>query len=305
MAGAFKFSIRFQTKCISLPCRSHPMTFEIEELINRIKTTANEAASADEICSGLSQLGRLYKCVDEILNSSSTKLLMAREENKKWVDEFVDESVKCLDICGSMSDMLAVIKEHNRELLSALRRRKGELSFRNSIMKYNCFRKKMKKDIRFLVGGLKQVDNMIKNGGGGSVVVDHSDNYHLSAVIRAVIGVSEMTILVFESLLRFFCVPVSKPNKWSLVMSKLMHKGIVGCEEQQENGMENEFARTDASLRILCKYGINSSEMGNVQIAQCRLDGLGQQIERMEGGLECIFRCLVQARVSLLNIMSQ
>lgn len=296
MAGASKLSIRFQTKSISLPCRSHPIiTFEIEELLSKIKTTAAEASSADTICSGLSQLSRLYKCVDELLTSSTTKALMSREQNKNWVDGFVDESVKLLDICGSISDMLSEVKGHNRELVSALRRRKqGELTFQNSMEKYNCFTRKMKKVIKRLIGSLKQVDP-------NPMVVDSHNHHQLPAVISAVIGVSEMTILVFESLLMFFCVPVSKPNRWSLVVSKLMHKGTVACEYQHENGIGNEFERTGAALRVLCKYGFSR----NVEIAQCSLERLGAQIENMEGGLECIVRCLVQTRVSLLNIISQ
>ncbi|KAI3704490.1 hypothetical protein L1987_74711 [Smallanthus sonchifolius] len=264
MAGASKSSIRCQTKSISLPCRSHPITSEIEELLNKIKTTAEEAASADAICRALSQLTRLYKSMDDLLTSSTTHVLMSREQNKKWVDEFVDDSVKYLDICKSISDMLSEIKVQNRELVCALRRKKGELSCENSIKKYNCFRKRMKKDVRGLIGSLKRVDNTIS---GGSVVVD-SDDHQLAAVIKA-----------------------------------LMHKGIVTCEDQQENGIGNEFEGIDAALRILCKYGV-SSEMGNVQIAQCSLERLGDQIESMEGGLECIFRCLVGTRVSFLNIIS-
>ncbi|KAJ0556815.1 hypothetical protein HanIR_Chr07g0318121 [Helianthus annuus] len=177
------------------------------------------------------------------------------------------------------------------------------MSFENCMEKYNCFRKKMRKDVKMFIGSLKQVDNMINGGGGDSVVVD-SDNHQLVAVIRVVIGVSEVTILVLESLLMFFCVPVSKTNRWSLVVSKFLHKGIVACEDQQENGIGNEFERIDAALTRLCKYGV-SSEMRNVQIAQCRLDRFGAQIESMEGGLDSIFRCLVRTRVSLLNIISQ
>ncbi|MFS7954950.1 hypothetical protein Hanom_Chr07g00636691 [Helianthus anomalus] len=304
MASTSKLTIKCQTKSISLPCRSHPISFEIEELLNKIKTTAAEAASADAICSGLSQLSRLYKCMDDLLTSSTTQVLMSREQNKNWVDELVDESVRFLDICGSIRDMLSEIQGHNRELLCALRRRKGEMSSENCMEKYNCFRKKMKKDVKMLIGSLKQVDNMINGGGGGGSVVVDSDNHQLMAVIRAVIGVSEVTILVLESLLMFFCVPVSKTNRWSLVVSKFLHKGIVACEYQQENGSGNEFQRIDAALTRLCKYGV-SSEMRNVQIAQCRLDRFGAQIESMEGGLDSIFRCLVRTRVSLLNIISQ
>nr|GEY01220.1 hypothetical protein [Tanacetum cinerariifolium] len=250
MAAASKFSIKSQTKSISLPCRSHPTTFQIEELLNKIKTTSSEAVSADAICSSLSQMTTLYKCMDNLLTSSTTQILMSSEQNKKWVDELVDESVKFLDICGNVRDMLSEIKDHNRDLYSALRRRKGDSNIVNSVTKYNCFRKKMKKNVKGLVANLKQVDNMVT--GFGSVVVE-SDNHQLAAMIRAVVGVSEVTIMVLESLLTFFCVPVSKPNRWSVVVSKLTHKSRVACEEQPEQGVVNELESIDAALNVLCQ----------------------------------------------------
>ncbi|KAD5960769.1 hypothetical protein E3N88_12241 [Mikania micrantha] len=302
MVAVSKFSIKIQPKSISLPCRSHPTTYEIEELLSKIKTAIEEASSVEAICNNLSHLTGLYKCMNDLLTSSKTQVLLSNEENKKWVDELVDESVRFLDICGSIRDMLSEIKDHSRDLLCALRRRKGDhVTIENSIMKYNCFRKNLRKRVRGLSASLKQADNF---SGGGSVVVGN-DNHQLAAVIRAVVGVSEMTILVFESLLMFLCVPVSKPRRWSIVVSKLMHKEMVACEDQKENHVAvNEFESIDAALRILCKYGSYGS-IGNVQIAQCRLERLGAQIESMESRLELMFRFLVRTQVLLLNIVSQ
>ncbi|GJV14343.1 BPS1, chloroplastic-like protein [Tanacetum coccineum] len=296
MAAASMFSIKSQTKSISLPCRSHPTTFQIEELLNKIKTTSSEAVSTDAICSSLSQMTTLYKCMDNLLTSSTTQILMSSEQNKKWVDELVDESVKFLDICGNVRDMLSEIKDHNRDLYSALRRRKKDSNVVDSVMKYNCFRKKMKKNVKGLVANLKQVDNMVTGFG--------SDDHQLAAMMRAVVGVSEVTIMVLESLLTFFCVPVSKPNRWSVVVSKLTHKGRVACEEQPEQGVVNELESIDAALNVLCKHK-SSCDPENVHIAQCGLETLKAEIESIESGLESVFRCLVQTRVSLLNIISQ
>lgn len=147
--------------------------------------------------------------MDDLLNSSTTKPLISRHQNKKWVEELIDESVRFLDVCASIKDMVTQIKQHIIDLCCAIRRRKEDSNVENCISKYNSFRKKMKKDTKLLVANLKQVDNMmIVNG---SVVVD-SDNFHLTAVIKAVIGVSEMTVSVFESLLSFFSMPISKPK---------------------------------------------------------------------------------------------
>lgn len=301
MALSSKFSTRGQVKSISLPCRSHPTTNRIEQELNESRAAATAAASkpcAETICSGLSQLTELYQCMDDLLNSSSIKLLISRQQNKNWVEELIEESVIFLDICGGLKDTVTEMREHIRDLHCTLRRRKGDSSVENSVTKYNCLRKKMRKDVKMLVGSLKQVDNMITDG--GSVLVD-SDK-QLVAVIKAIIGVSEVTVSVFESLLLFFSVPISKPNKWSIVVSKLIHKGMVACDDQQ--GILNEFESIDDALQTLCKY--ESSNQGDkMQTAKCRLERLETQLECMETRLECMFRRLIGTRASLLNIISQ
>ncbi|KAJ9541070.1 hypothetical protein OSB04_027576 [Centaurea solstitialis] len=275
MAVSSKVSFRCQAKSISLPCRSHPSTLRIEQELNAAKTNAVVAKlSAETICGGLSQLTVLYECMDDLLNSSATRVLIARQQNMKLVEDLVDESMKFLDVCGSIRDMVSQMKEHIRDLQCALRRRKGELSSEKSVTKYNCFRKKMNKDVKGLVASLKQVDN-------NTTVVD-SDDHHLAAVIKAVIG----------------------PNRLSLVVSKLIHKGMVACEEQQEQGVLNEFDSIDAALQTLSKYE-SSTQSDKTQIAKCRLERLEAQLECMESRLECMFRHLIRSRATLLNIISQ
>ncbi|KAM0003912.1 hypothetical protein Hdeb2414_s0262g00851311 [Helianthus debilis subsp. tardiflorus] len=303
MVVSSKFSSKGQVKSISLPSRSHPTTVRIEQELNAAKTAAAVAASkpsVDNICSGLLCLAELYKCMDDLLNMSATRGLVTGEQNKKWVEELVEESVSLLDVCCSVRDMVAQMKAHVRDVQSVLRRRKSELSNEKSVINYNCFRKKMKKDVKLLVGSLKQVDNMMTSG--GSAVVD-SNNHHLAAVMKAVIGVSETTVSVFESLLLLLSLPNSKPNRWSIVVSKLMHKGIVACEDQQENGIGNEFESVDDALQSLCKNG-PSTQLEKMQIAKCRLEMLESQLECMEIRLECVFRRLIGSRATLLNIIS-
>ncbi|KAJ9541072.1 hypothetical protein OSB04_027578 [Centaurea solstitialis] len=298
MAVSSRFSIRCQVKSISLPCRSHPSTVRIEQELNVAKTNAVTAKpSAETICGGLSQLMELYRLMDDLLNSSAAKGLIARQQDMKFVEDLVDESMKFLDVCGGIREMVSQMKEHIRDLQCALRRRKGELSSEKCVTTYNCFRKKMKKDVKALIASLKQVDNNM-------TIVD-SDDHHLAAVIKAVIGVSEMTVSGFESLLSFFSMPISKPNRLSLVVSKLIHKGMVACEDQQEQGVFNEFDCIDAALQTLCKNESSSTQFDKMQTAKCRLERLEFQLECMETKLECMFRHLIRNRATLLNIISQ
>ncbi|KAK3029154.1 LOW QUALITY PROTEIN: hypothetical protein RJ639_039709 [Escallonia herrerae] len=110
-----------------------------------------------------------------------------------------------------------------------------------------------------------------------------------------------MSQLKEHSLLRFFSLPVSKakPAKWSMV-SKLMHKGALTWKERQN--YVHEFESADAALCSLCTYG--SSEVEKMQIAQSKLEVLEAGIDGFENHLRSIFRRLVKARASLLNVIS-
>ena len=296
---------KYHVRCISLPSRSHPSTLRLEEELNKLKTweqatSTSTSTSSVLICKGLTGLDELYKCMDDFLNMTSTQQVLSQNQHEKCVEELLDGSVRLLDICGITRDTMLLIKEHVRALQSALRRRKGDSSIESNINNYISFKKKMKKDAKKLITALKQMEN--KWGSSSQLLaLDH----HLSAVIRVLGEVCVMNISIFQSLLMFLTVPVSKPKatRWSLV-SKLMHKGVIACEVKQEN--VNEIEVVDAALSTLCKYA--SSEGADAEKVQCaykKLEDLEIGIEDLENGLECVFRRLVKTRASLLNIISQ
>ncbi|KAM7524002.1 hypothetical protein LguiA_013904 [Lonicera macranthoides] len=288
MASSSKSTSNQPIRSISLPSRSHPSTLRIQEELHKLKT---HKPSTQNCLSGLEEL---YKCMDELLNLASTQQVLSQHQNEKWVDEHLDGSIKLLDSCGIIMDLVSQMKEHLGDVHSCLRRRKGDSSI-ESIAKFTSFRKKMRKDAKKLIAYLKHMDIEIE--GSHLLNLDH----HASSVIRVLREVGEMSISIFQSLLMFLSVPVLKPNqtKWRLV-SNLMRKGRVTCEGQVDN--ENELESVDAALSTLCKYGSTKTE--NMQIAQNRLDALESRIEEVESSLECIFRHLIRTRASLLNIFS-
>ena len=159
---------------------------------------------------------------------------------------------------------MSQIKESIRDLQSALRRRKGDLSIESSITKYTSLQKKMKKDAKRLIASLKKMESKI----AGSAILDV--DHHISLVIRVLREVSTAGISIFQSILLFVSVPVSKPKRsnWSLI-SKLINKGEVANKNQLEN-----------------------------------VEGLEGSIEAIENGLDGVFRRLVRTRASLLNTIS-
>ncbi|KAG4386590.1 hypothetical protein GLYMA_11G083401v4 [Glycine max] len=110
-----------------------------------------------------------------------------------------------------------------------------------------------------------------------------------------------MNMSIFQSLLTFLAVPASKskPTKW-LFVAKLMHKGVIACEEKQENS--NELQCVEASLSTLLSEGTNVAKM---QAARERLETLENAIESIKNALEIVFRRMLKTRASLLSIMTQ
>ncbi|KAL8240479.1 hypothetical protein R6Q59_013834 [Mikania micrantha] len=268
-----KFRTTCQVRPISSPCRSPPATLP--------------NPSAQNICTQIAEICKLKVDPDSISGN----------QNREWVEELLDKSMKLLEVCSRTWDMVTQFKERIRDVNCLLRRRKFDLRCETGIKKYNCFRKKMKKDAKLLIAGLKQADNMITSD--ASIAVN-SDNNQLAAVIKVV----SKTVPVFESLLLYFGMPISKPSRWSMLVSKLIHKGKVACEDQQEHGMMNDFQRIDEELQNLCKNGSSEQEK-KMQIAKCRLETQVTQIDCLETRLECMFRHLIGICVCLLNIISQ
>ncbi|XAR73709.1 hypothetical protein NMG60_11007773 [Bertholletia excelsa] len=278
------------SRSISLPCRSHPTTHRIEEELNKIKAwQAPVIPTSKTIKNGLAGLEDLYRCVEELLSLPVTQQALSRHQNERWVDDLQDCFISLLDICGNAKDVLSQIKEQAREIRSSLRRRKGNLSIKTSIAKYTRIRKKVKKEAKKLISELKQMEYKI--GAPQLLELDH----HVSSVYRALREVSAVSFCVFQSLLLF----LSKSRRRSLV-SKLFHKGAVACEIQQEN--VNELVTIDATLQGPCR---NTSREGDeIQIAQNGLECLEDSIDAKEHKLDCLFRRLIEATASLLNITS-
>ncbi|XP_065857501.1 uncharacterized protein [Euphorbia lathyris] len=266
-------------RSISLPSRSHPTTLRVEEELNKLKTTITiqSSSSTSSICSNLSGIQELHKSMNDLLNMSSTQQLLSDFRNEKCLEQFLDGSVKLLDLCEITRDMLLQLNEQIQALQSAFRRRKGKGESETSVEKYTCLRKKMKKDAIKVIAALKQFE-----------ITDH--HCHLIQLLK---DVFVMNSVVFRSVMMFLCGGGSskpKRNGWFMI-SKLMHRGGVICEEQTVNEMES----ADHAV-LIAKFDCEN--------AQKRLGDLGRSIEDIEKCLEGVFRGLIKTRASILNIIS-
>ncbi|KAA8532047.1 hypothetical protein F0562_006811 [Nyssa sinensis] len=283
-----KYNTRYHVRSISLPARSHPSTIRIEEELTKLKTLEPSSSPKAEIISTcLSGLGQVFRFIEELLNLPLTQQALAQHQNEKLVNELLERSIRYIDICSNIRDTVLVMKEGARELQSALRRRKvGDFSNESrlsSVAAYISLRKKVKKEVSKSLATLKNIDNNF----GDSPMVD-VDDHRLFAMVRVLTEASLITISIFQLLLVFLSVPVLKPKQtgWSLV-SKLVQKGVVACEDRRSR--LNELESVDIAVSSLLLHGSRRDAVSErIQTAHRMLEALDVSIEGFENGLEYI-----------------
>ena len=283
---------RYHVRSISLPSRSHPLAVRAEEEINKLRSWETSSTSTSEtICIGLGGLGNLYNCVQDFLQLPLTQQSIAHHQQEKWVEEVLDGSVRLLDVCCETKAILSSIKEQVQALRFALRRRSSL-----KVDAYIRYRKKAKKDITKLLGTLKRMDDKCVT----PPLFDQDQ--HLSVMVKMLRDLRAVTISVLTATSTFLSSSRPTPSKWSLV-SKLMHKELVACGGAIKQ--MNEFENVDVNLSALSQHMLDkNAEVERMQVAQKHLGALELGVVQVEAGLECLFRRLIQIRVSFLNILS-
>ena len=285
-------------RSISLPTRLHPHSLRIEEELNKLKTWEASCSSivappgAETIQVGLAGVMELYNYVQEIIHSPLTRQALLRHQHRKLVDEALDWSVTLLDACGTAKDILSMTKEYVQILQSALRRKGLDSS---NISSYISFRKKAKKDVTKCIGSLQKMES--KLGYSPLLNLDH----HLMVVVRLLREVSSIAISTFRTLLQFFSMPGGRKMFDGL---SLITK-LVSMNSGKGEKILNEVGSVDVAIRSLQEQlrggGDGKVELG---VVQRRLETLNVSVEGLEAGVDCMYRCLVQYRVSLLNLLT-
>ncbi|XP_057492428.1 uncharacterized protein LOC130778026 [Actinidia eriantha] len=289
--------LQYPIRSISLPSRLNPQSIKVEAELNKLKAWETSLVSTIPLCAetvrtGLVGLAELYICVEDLILSPITQQALLQHQNGVIVEEALEGSIGLLDSCSVARDLLSMTKEHVQDLESVLRRKGGDLSVGSNIDAYMCCRKKVKKEIGKGLRELKKSENRI----GSNPLFDV--NQYLSMVVRVLREASFITISVLRSLMLFLSMPASwtRPGGWSLISKLVLTR---------RSEIFNEVGSVDIVLKSL-HGGIRSNDAKiNVQRTMQRLQALDATIKGLEGGLDCLFRRLIQNRVSLLNISAQ
>lgn len=287
--------VHCHVRSISLPSRLHPTSQKIETQLERLKETWDSSiSSSSSIKAGLRGLTDLYICVHQFLQTPLTQKLLHNHQEGKHLENALDMSMGLLDVCGSARELMLLMKEHVQDLQSVLRR-KGldHSSIKNQINAYICFRKKARKDISKSLRSLKTMEKRSF----------FSKSYPpLNIVIKVLKELSAITISFFRKLLLFMCEPeVLKKNNtqgWS-VISKMVFNGY-----SREKRIISEVDDIDIALCSFLRRIRKSDEKADVYVIKRRLYQLDGNFRELEAELDCLFRSLIQHRVSLLNLLT-
>ncbi|PHT64556.1 hypothetical protein BC332_34918 [Capsicum chinense] len=101
-------------RSISLPGRSHPTNQRVEEELNKLRSLEVSVAPA-AVSNGLIGLEKLYECIDDLLNLPQTLRALSQSLNAKCLDDLLDKSVRLLDVCATMRELVSQCKENQED----------------------------------------------------------------------------------------------------------------------------------------------------------------------------------------------
>ncbi|CAN1770777.1 hypothetical protein LINPERHAP1_LOCUS11708 [Linum perenne] len=274
----------FHARSNSFPSRTHPTVSEFDEQLCRLRQS-QAASTSSSISHKLNGIQDVYECVDKLIQLPSTQQAMIHDQN-----ELLDGSLRVLDLCNTVKDALSQMKESVAELQSAIRRRQGDLVAETK--RYLNSRKTVKKAIHKALKGAETKKSTSSN----NMKSTSSNSVEAISMLREV----ECIVLeVLGSLLSFITQSnsKSKSSSWSLV-SKIMTS-----KKNEVSANTNEFAEVDACLKTSKSSEEIQAHLKNLQPCIQDLENLQPCIQDLEEGVECLFRCLIKTRSSILNIL--
>ncbi|OWM70603.1 hypothetical protein CDL15_Pgr014276 [Punica granatum] len=190
----------------SLPSRTHPVTNNVEEQLLRLRSSeaASTSSSAASVCQKLGCLKDLYDSINDWLQLSRTQQVLSNQNHRKCVEDLLDGSLRILDVCGTLRDVLLQMKGCIQELASSFRRKRGsESGLASEVESYTLLRKKMRKLISKICDSLNKMEkqNILKKA------AEEEDE----AALNVLREVEQISIFVFESNLCFLFRPKQGP----------------------------------------------------------------------------------------------
>ncbi|CAN8278755.1 unnamed protein product [Cochlearia groenlandica] len=283
----------YHVRSCSLPARLHSNSLynHIQQLLNKFPIDNNT--------NSLSLLSQLHDSISHLLQDLSPSSLLHSHDHS-FFTHLLDVSLVHLDLCSKLRDITYRIKDCLRDLRSAFRRRRHgrhgdgvDSTIHGHVKSFMRSRKVIHKDLAKLFLLLKQTDIP-------SSSVSWSSCHPLITLVQQVCNQtchSLKTVLLSLST----STPKSKSSRWALV-TKLVIKNVTSTSVHVQTEHTSEFHVMDEELRRF--FLAKEIKKEPIKCVITTLDNVNVVVEHMEESLENLYRCMIQTRVSLLNIIS-
>ncbi|KAG7646999.1 hypothetical protein ISN45_At01g020740 [Arabidopsis thaliana x Arabidopsis arenosa] len=220
----------------------------------------------------LEGLRELQDCANYLLDHCpEARESLCQQGKENWIEQVSEASLIMLDVCNVSKDVMALVRHGLQDLQLTLRCNGSNLS--EKVAAYNRYRNKLKKETLKCLNSLKSIE-----GGGRGMMEMQSIEQNLLFVAEVLKEVRRAVVTMVESLFSLVCVP------W------LERKPSIG-------------SFSSIFTMQFCCFDDAWDEVA-MRSASTRLEAAEITVEELEIELECIFRRLIQTRVSLLNILT-
>ncbi|KAF5740934.1 hypothetical protein HS088_TW11G01016 [Tripterygium wilfordii] len=270
--------ISHHTRCVSLPCRSHPLISHLKDEINDLKSWSNskpETRNSAWICDGLSRLKDLHDSLDDLLQIPQTQESLRRQPY--LVENLLEDFLKFVDVYGIFRTSVLSFNEEVTASQVGIRKRDD--------LKAALYIKARK---RLIIEMNKLVSTVRSISVPAPALITVGD-----AEVAGVTGdVVEVTALVSTTLFNGISSSFGARKSWrsGLGLSKKV-KVEGGIEEFEKIGAESLLElkkKKDEEIKMVLK----------------RMQELESCIGRIESCSERVFRGLIKSKVSLLNTLT-
>ncbi|KAG6648330.1 uncharacterized protein LOC122317374 [Carya illinoinensis] len=276
--------ISYHIRSVSLPCRSHPLVSQLKDEIIELKSWVSkpDTRTSAWLCDGLSRLKNVIDYLDDILQLPQAQETLRQRCQSLWVEKLLEDFLRFVDVYGIFRTSVLALKEVQSAAQVAMRKRDE-----SKVASYVKSRKQMAKEMGKLVSTVRNVRVPARSE---SISVGDAELMGvIGDVIEATVTVS---VTLFNGISASF---TSRKSSWvGLGLYKKTKKTKVeeGIAEFQQVGVEG-------------LWGLRKKAEEEVRMALKKMQDMEVCIGDIENGSERVFRSLINARVSLLNALTQ
>ncbi|CAN6480860.1 unnamed protein product [Victoria cruziana] len=272
----------FHIRSTSFPSKSHPNLARVQECLHLMKAWEACPTRKGQSVTRLGHLKDLYASLNAFLQLPLTQQALCGKES--LVRELMDDFLCLMDACGLVKDSFQETREQHQFLRSMLRR--GDSGLDAGICAYHCSRKKMKKDMGRCLRLVRSVEKHAISTAENPDVVDQ--------IFKGVRAVTVSTLVLLSS-------NILGRKAGESIFSRLLNSKI--HDRKGDEDRVSELERADMAIFKLLASSKTSREE-DAQEAQRQMQALDLQLSEIEVEMENLLRCMIQAKVFLLNIVA-